>query len=1179
LLAFHVGRLPEDQLDRVAAHLETCSGCQAVVERMDGSTDPLLSVLLAPVPPSSRARPGLDPTAPQNWPRLAGFEVLSLLGRGGMGIVYRARQLGLNRVVALKRLAGDTGRAAGRWRAEAESLARLQHPNIVQVHDILEHDGATYLALELVEGGPLAAKLGKPQAPRETAELLAVLAEAVHHAHLHGVVHRDLKPDNILLQQEAGRGFGTPKIADFGVAKRLAATAGETLEGDVIGTPSYMSPEQAAGRVEHIGPATDVYSLGVILYEMLAGHVPLQGPTTLDTLLRVRHDEPLPPRRLQAGIPRDLETICLKCLQKEPARRYVSAEELAADLRRFLAGEPIRARPTSLGRRLGKAVRRRPAVAALSAAVVVLTVLGFALVAWQWRRAEDKAAAEQRARQTAQDNELRLTRLSAGMGITEGVALCEKGEVGRGLLRLVRALELAVRAGDSDLERAARCNLAGWQPFVVRRRALLAHGHWVRGLAFSPDGKTALTGSRDCTARLWDTAPGRPCGEPLRHRYPVWSVAFSPDGTKFLTGSGPEEGKIQAWEVRLWDTAGRVPLSAPLPHLGDLDSVAFNSDGTAFLTCSDQEARLYRTADTTLLGRPLRHPEPKEEDPSLPTRLCAVFSPDGKRVATGGADGTVRLWDAATAAPLGQPWRTSGSVLAVAFSPDGTALAAGCFDGSANVWDVASGEPRGPRLQLAGQVRAVAFSPDGLVLATGGRVDLVDVETGYPRTRSDPGEARLWRVDNGQPLGAPLAHPSAVWSVAFSPGGGTLLTGCQDGQARFFVAATGLPLGPPLPHGGTVGAVVFSRDGRLALTSCLGNGPILGAQLWEVPPEGELGWALPDRGTLKALAFSPDGRALLAGASKRGARFWEPVEGRRPVVRLLPHDDEVSAVAFSPDGRTFLTGSDDGRIRLWDRNTCQVRHEMRQTGWVSSLAFAPDGRTALAGTRYKEPHPGTIRFWDLVTGKPLGDPVVHSSGAFTVALSADGATFLTAEDTVVRLRDRRTLRVLREWVGLEEATQAIFYPNGKQVLHIAGGFAQVRDVEDATTSAPAPFHPEGGIGSAAVSPDGRSIVIAGRDGVCRLWDVATGKQLGPPLDRNGPGPVAFCPDGTMLAVAGRQGRIVLWRPPQPRTGSVEQLRLEVEVLTGMTLDSREVVRPVDAGEVQQRRQLLAASRP
>jgi serine/threonine protein kinase len=407
LLAFHLGTLEDDAVDGVSDHLETCARCEEVLRRFDGAADPLLSALRKPVPPSSslfrwssgEQTDGPDLTAPENWPKLTGYEVLGAIGRGGMGVVYQARQLKLNRLVALKRFRTTGPRELARSLLEAESLSRLQHPNIVQIYEIIEHGGEVFLALELIEGGSLAARLkGRPQPPRETAELLEVVARAVHVAHTHGIIHRDLKPANILLRKLEGRKGDSatgdvsatasfvlhassyvPKLTDFSVAKRLAGDPGETREGDVIGTPAYMAPEQAAGTREPVGPGADVYGLGVILYEMLTGRVPLQGATTLETLLLVRSEDPVPPRRQIARIPRDLETICLKCLEKEPARRYASALELADDLHRFRVGEPIRARPTPGWERLWKWARRRPLSAGLSAALAAVTLLSFIL--------------------------------------------------------------------------------------------------------------------------------------------------------------------------------------------------------------------------------------------------------------------------------------------------------------------------------------------------------------------------------------------------------------------------------------------------------------------------------------------------------------------------------------------------------------------------------------------------------------------------------------------------------------------------------------------------------------------------------------------------------------------------------------------------------------------------------
>jgi tetratricopeptide (TPR) repeat protein len=322
-----------------------------------------------PVPPPDTGMAGAE------WPSITGYEILGELGRGAMGVVYRARQIGLNRLVALKMiLAGAYAGAAevARFRAEAEAQARLQHPHIVQIYEIGDSDGRPYFALELVEGGSLAQKLtGTPQPARWAAALVVTLARAVHVAHECGLVHRDLKPANILLAAD-----GTPKISDFGLAKQLQGEAGQSASGAIVGTPTYMAPEQAAGHSKLIGPPADVYALGVILYELLTGRPPFLAATPLDTLLQVRFQEPVPLRRLQPKVSRDLETLCLKCLQKAPGQRYATALALAQDLRRWLQGEPIQARPVGQGERLWRWCRRNPVVASLSTAAAFLLVAG-----------------------------------------------------------------------------------------------------------------------------------------------------------------------------------------------------------------------------------------------------------------------------------------------------------------------------------------------------------------------------------------------------------------------------------------------------------------------------------------------------------------------------------------------------------------------------------------------------------------------------------------------------------------------------------------------------------------------------------------------------------------------------------------------------------------------------------
>jgi serine/threonine-protein kinase len=364
------------------------AGAAATDSKRGESTDP---------GPGGKAVGGGAPAAPgAKTPDVPGYEVLGELGRGGMGVVYKARQLALGRLVALKMLRDETlaePADLARFRKEAETVARLRHPNVVPIYEVREGPDHPYFTMEFVEGGTLSRRIGgRPQPPAEAARLAETLARAVHAVHACGVIHRDLKPGNVLLTAD-----GTPKVVDFGLARRLEGEAGSTSVGRVVGTPSYMAPEQARGDTRAVSAASDVYALGAVLYEMLTGRPPFQGATGWDTIAQVLSQEPVPPRRLQPRVPADLETICLKCLRKEPARRYASAALLADDLARFGRGEPILARPTGPAERAWKWARRRPAVAALLGALVVVVLGSLAGLTALWLRAQrERDRAEER---------------------------------------------------------------------------------------------------------------------------------------------------------------------------------------------------------------------------------------------------------------------------------------------------------------------------------------------------------------------------------------------------------------------------------------------------------------------------------------------------------------------------------------------------------------------------------------------------------------------------------------------------------------------------------------------------------------------------------------------------------------------------------------------------------------
>jgi WD40 repeat protein len=1127
-----------------------------------------------------------DEGPPPHRPAPAGYEILGELGRGGMGVVYKARQAGLNRLVALKMiLAGShaSSQDLARFRTEAEAVARLQHPHIVQIHEVGEAAGRPFFSLEYVEGGTLADQLnGTPWPARRAAQLVVTLAQAVHYAHQRGIVHRDLKPANILLQEEVARkdakekeqGGGDsfallaplretaflPKITDFGLAKQLDHEKGQTQSGAIVGTPSYMAPEQAGAKTRQIGPATDIYALGAILYELLTGRPPFNAATPLDTVLQVISEEPVPPSRLQPKVPRDLETICLKCLQKEPAQRYPQARDLAEDLGRFLAGEPIRARPVGLWGRAVKWARRRPAVAALAASLVLVTALGFGLVTWNWQEASDRAVAEAAARRDAQrqkqiaqeqkqsaetaraaaDRQRRLAELQAAeLTLDRGLSFCEQGDIGRGMLWLVRALEKAP-AEATDLRRVIRANLAGWHGQLCSLGATFPHDNWVTAVTFSPDGRKFLTASHDRSARLWDATSLKPIGPVLWHQGEVRGAAFSPDGKQILVGG--KGGWWSGGEARLWDISKALFTSTTLPHPKPVMAVAFHRAGKVCATASeDRAARLWDVASRKRVGPLLQHPG---------TVFALAFSPNGSTLATGCQDGCVRLWDVASGKLLDSWLAHPAEIKSIAFSSDGQKVLTGSDDYTARLWDVASRKSVGLPLRHQESVLSIAFSPNGQLLLTG----------------SGDCTVRIWETASGRPVGASLSHPGSVGAVAVHPNGRAILTGCGDRRARLWTFPDGSLTAIQLPGQAPSWVVALRRDSRAVLT---GNGRE--ARLWSTSTGQALGPPLEHPAGVNLVAFSADGKMILT-ASGDTAWLRDAATGK-PVSQRLRNSLGFWCAVFSPDGKTLLTGTLAGPGQLWDVATGKrLGRTLRHQDILWTAAFSPDGKRLLTGSFDR-----TARLWDAATGKPLGQPFKHQDIVLSIAFSPDGGTTLTGgRDGLAYFWDVATGQRRGPPLRHQGSVLAVaFRPDGKAA--VTGSFdrtARFWDVATGKALTPAMPH-QGAVFQVAFSPDGKTVLTGSFDGASQLWDAATGKPLGPARrHQERVVKVGFTPDGkTMVSVS--YDRTVHWHPvPIVVGGEVERLRLWVQAATSLELTSAGDLRVLSTDEwKEQQRQL------
>ncbi|MFO1497896.1 MAG: protein kinase [Verrucomicrobiota bacterium] len=1013
------------------------------------------------------------------------YKLLQKIGEGGMGVVYMAEQREpVVRKVALKiiKLGMDTRQVLGRFEAERQALALMDYPNIARILDGGATDtGRPFFVMDLVQGLPITKFCDEAKrSTRERLDLFLEVCSAIQHAHQKGVIHRDIKPANILVTLHGDK--PVPKVIDFGIAKatqgRLTDKTLFTQFQHFIGTPAYMSPEQASLSGLDVDTRSDIYGLGVLLYELLTGRTPFDEKELMkagfDEMRRtIREREPLRPstrlsslageeltvtardRRLDASqlistLRGDVDWIVMKCLEKDRVRRYATAHGLAADLKRYLNNEPVSARPPSTVYRFQKAWRRNRLFFAAASAVALTLMAGLSFSTWSFMREREAHASETAQRRIAVEERRKA----------------QAGESAARHLLYTVSLNLAQQAWEQDnvgrlrqlLEQTRGSADRGFEWFYWQRQihSDLKTFHSPGSLifaAFSGDGERIFGGSWEKAkpmAIAWETASGRELFR-FRPSGPFnGPVLFTPDGARIAFGS-------TNGTVSIFDASTHQEKLTLTGHTAGLEWIAFSSNGRWIATASKDQTAIMWDASTGLRVHTLQGHKGWVN--------TVAFSPDSQRIVTGGTDGLVKVWEVATGLELFPLIGHTDWVNTVAYSPDGERIVTGGRDQKVIVWDVAARRAL-LNLEHGFTINFAVFSPDSQRVVAS----------------SDDQLAKVWDAVSGRARLTLKGHADAVASVAFSPDGGRIVTSSLDGTAKVWDSHRSQEARVLRGHTHEVMAVAVSPDGQRMVTGSRDRT----AKVWDIASGRELFALTGHSGDVSSAAFSPDSQWIVTGSGDHTATLWNASNG---VARLTfnGHSDWIRSIAFSPDGRRIVTGSYDHTAKVWDVNSGQTLFTLGgHTDAIQSVAFSPDGRHIITGSDDR-----TTRIWDSTAGLKLSQ-LQHSNEVSAVAYSPDGQRIATGgSNKRARLWDAASGRLLLELKGHNSVIVAItFSPDGKRLL--TGSWdrtAKLWDTRSGQELLTFKGH-SGPVWSVALAPDGQSVITGSYDHTACGMDVA-----------------------------------------------------------------------------------------